>query len=573
MNYSVKNIPFLKNQKFGVFDFETTKIEVTKKQKFLLGGVYSYDNLLISDKIEDIIAYMIKSDIKIFYAHNLMYDFRFLFEYIKNFEFEIKPLSSNLLCVIVKKRGVILFEIRDSYALMVMPLKKATKSYCKYYHKQELNLNEINFNKNNKNHREYLHYDIFGLYEALTNFFQFLNISNFPLTISLCAIRKWREIEKKQKLIKDNGCKEKFFRESYYGGRVENFQLFSKNAYYFDVNSEYPYVMKKQKYPIGISKKIKSNFKISDYEYFIVKCNVEIPKNIYISPLPYRYKGLLTFPVGKIKNVYLNSIDINSILNMGGKVEIIKGFYWENSINLFSKYVDYYYDKKMNAKNQGEYQTAKRMLNALSGKFGQKQEKIFFVNDDEYSYKYFLSNLCEVNDTNLNNILSVNKNNIPQYSTVQIISFITSYARQHLFNFLNEVLKKDHNLYYCDTDSVITDYPFKHHKNNLGALNKEYDIEYGYYIAPKLYGFRTIEGEDVIRCKGLNYNDVNLNKLKKMMNKNYSLKSSMIQISKIKSIMKGFKEITECYKNTKYVKRQENKRTLKGNKLYPLIFS
>lgn len=175
--YSIKNTPHLSPKKFGVFDFETTPIKITKKQNFLLGGVYVYNKLFISDSIPSIINFMVQSETKIFFAHNMGYDFRFMFDYIKkNYNFEIIPAGSDTLQVKIKNDSCLLFELRDSMKIFNASLFKFCESFNKFYFKKNLDLSKINYNKYNPEHRIYLHNDCFGLYEALSGIFDFLGV-------------------------------------------------------------------------------------------------------------------------------------------------------------------------------------------------------------------------------------------------------------------------------------------------------------------------------------------------------------------------------------------------------------
>jgi hypothetical protein len=63
----------------------------------------------------------------------------------------------------------------------------------------------------------------------------------------------------------------------------------------------------------------------------------------------------------------------------------------------------------------------------------------------------------------------------------------------------------NYNLYYSDTDSIVIDKPL--HSNlvgsNIGQLKLEHTIDRAVFLAPKVYGLVTVEGEEIIKIKGV----------------------------------------------------------------------
>ena len=70
--------------------------------------------------------------------------------------------------------------------------------------------------------------------------------------------------------------------------------------------------------------------------------------------------------------------------------------------------------------------------------------------------------------------------------SVGVASAITSYARIHMQQYLQN---KDYNVYYTDTDSIVTDRPIDstHIGKALGQMKLEYQISKGIFLAPKVY--------------------------------------------------------------------------------------
>lgn len=117
------------------------------------------------------------------------------------------------------------------------------------------------------------------------------------------------ELDKKDSYIADRieyyhslkkvGCID--IKESFFGGRTNNIKFFHKcseneRIRYLDFTSLYPYVLRKNVFPMGHPTVIQEDFKdISEYFGFI-KCKVLAPQNINIGVLPLRLDRLL-FPL------------------------------------------------------------------------------------------------------------------------------------------------------------------------------------------------------------------------------------------------------------------------------------
>jgi hypothetical protein len=61
--------------------------------------------------------------------------------------------------------------------------------------------------------------------------------------------------------------------------------------------------------------------------------------------------------------------------------------------------------------------------------------------------------------------------------------------------------------YYSDTDSVVISSPLpaEYVGNNLGQLKLEHTIDRAVFLAPKVYGLIDVDGNEVIKVKGINH--------------------------------------------------------------------
>jgi hypothetical protein len=85
---------------------------------------------------------------------------------------------------------------------------------------------------------------------------------------------------------------------------------------------------------------------------------------------------------------------------------------------------------------------------------------------------------------------------------IAIASAITSGARVIMSNVKNQ---EEFDLYYTDTDSIVINKPLPSEMvgSKLGQFKLEYEISKAVFLAPKVYGFITTDGEKVIKIKGV----------------------------------------------------------------------
>jgi hypothetical protein len=256
------------------------------------------------------------------------------------------------------------------------------------------------------------------------------------------------------------------------------YQAIGTNLYYYDVNSLYPYAMKKDiPYELIAFHKDLSNYPLKDFFGFCL-AEIECPNTVKIPLLPYKHKGKTIFPKGKWIAVYFSE-ELKEVIKYGYKVKLINGYEF-TKMDLFSDYVDHFYDKKKNAKlNKDEASKfiAKMQLNQLYGIFGRKQELIETVNiQKKYLIKYLTTRIVKaiinINDNYSTLLISKNINvkilsQLNTYfqdknyvfdsyqdlvkSNVAIASSITAYARIHMMYY-----KTKYNCFYTDTDSMFT---------------------------------------------------------------------------------------------------------------------
>lgn len=103
-------------------------------------------------------------------------------------------------------------------------------------------------------------------------------------------------------------------------------------------------------------------------------------------------------------------------------------------------------------------------------------------------------------------------------SSIALASAITAYAQIEMMKYKN---MPDNIMYYSDTDSLLMEKPLPPEvidKDKLGYFKLEHIIKEGYFIAPKFYAYTTIEGETLIKTRGLDSNSICYEDFEKLSN-------------------------------------------------------
>ena len=251
-------------------------------------------------------------------------------------------------------------------------------------------------------------------------------------------------------------------RAAYCGGRVEVFRQGDLyNVYHLDVNSMYPYVMLNPM-PVFCDRYYQSPTGDLLYELFyylnrypkvhVIACvEVDVPDK-EITPFPYKHNKKLYFPAGKFVTVLCTP---ELMLHK----EYIKKCYKlavYRAKPIFTTFVKHFVRLKQAAKMRNDitsYVIYKLMLNSLYGKFAQRvrhYEKVGNMNKTIGSFltkngRYYVL---------FNNVYKRQKTTDSRYNVVAISAVITSYARAYLY----QLMQKCDVVYYCDTDSIMTNY-------------------------------------------------------------------------------------------------------------------
>lgn len=401
----------------------------------------------------------------------------------------------------IKKEVEHVWSLRDSMALFPFSLRKVTDNFNVEHKKGEFDHTLINWDNWELLEPEWAPYlmdDCRGLLEAVHKFEHYI-ISKFSvnlkksITLAQLALRIYRTNYLKFPIPNYRPIEDDI-RKSYFGGRTEIFKMYGENLNYYDVTSLHPYVMHERYMPVG--KPIKdADMKIS--EFGICKVTVEAPKDIKIPLLPHKIRGKLIFPRGKWTGFYCTP-ELQKAEKLGYKIEVHYGYKFK-AAKIFTNYIDELFKlKQSNSKDSVNYMVSKLLMNSLYGKFGQRREKqqiiIFPKNLEGLEPLDFFGDLP---------VYSKKVESKAKHILPAIASFVSSYARIHLYEKGFEAATAlGGNIYYCDTDSVITDVKLPI-GTMLGDLTDELPegIKEGIFLLPKMYGIKTNTGE-YVKCKG-----------------------------------------------------------------------
>jgi hypothetical protein len=547
---------------FGTFDLETIGLG----GKFLNGGCFDGSKYSYYENLDDLVYFLVHSSIKIWYAHNGgRYDVRYLFSYLISNGYTIKPLiiTSSIAQFNIYLGTKKICELRDSYLLLRGSLFALTTSF-NVKHKKKTDTIDYNNMKISEQEKEYLKYDVIGLYEVIIKFKKILNQRNISskLTISSCAMCDYKtNYPVLFSLIKNIDNKE--LRSGYYGGRVEIFKPFfkscTKKLFCYDINSLYSQVMHHYKFPIGnyfISKKPVTIEYISLIEY-------DCPNDLNIPLLPIHHKGKLKFCTGYGKGIY-SRYEIEKAIKLGYKIKFLKTYNFKNSEFLFKEYIDFWYNIKKKSKGAKRC-ISKLMLNSLYGKFGTRPDRQkYIINPNK---KWIDDNFknWSLNDFGSFEIWKKDYFFRMPYVNIPLVIYITSLARLILYNYI----EKCEDVYYCDTDSIFTTTKLEV-SNELGAMKLEKVIDEAYFLRPKVYACKFKDKDkdkELIKAKGFQKELLTFNGFKKaFLRNNYKdFEQNNKGIGGFKTTIKRFSEFICSYDMKKSIKSEYDKRILNLN--------
>lgn len=281
-------------------------------------------------------------------------------------------------------------------------------------------------------------------------------------------------------------------REGYFGGRCECFQLgyFDKGPFYLlDINSMYPFVMRRSPYPVKLSTYIVQG---SLDDILLAKDRYGVMAKVLIRTTvpryPRRHDSHLVFPVGTFWTVLC--ADELWQARQNDVIIAVKDVAFYHTERIFQDYIDFFWQTRLGYKHADDkpftYMT-KILMNSLYGKFGQRIDDYTTVGEDPdhgvgFYGEWDVETQKWLRFRRMNGNIDLVTGQVEGYNSfVAISAFVTSYARNLLYELISRVPPE--HLFYCDTDSVIVDEIGKRLLSSsisdadLGALHLEKESE------------------------------------------------------------------------------------------------
>lgn len=266
-------------------------------------------------------------------------------------------------------------------------------------------------------------------------------------------------------------------RLSYFGGRNECMRIgvFKGKIRLLDINSQYPYVMRENSFPIRV-RHIRYPKYPNELEALIKKHTItaKVDLNTDIPAYPVKLNDRTCFPIGSFTS-YLSTPELLYALEHDHirKVHFMLVY---DSGKIFRDYVDYFYAQRVKFRTEGNemYQLfSKLMMNSLYGKFGQtyKDWKKTYLTPKGFPRADFMFSVTKnkrVYFMELNNVVYISETKSESRDSFPAIAaHVTAYARILMQRTLDKVGRD--NVYYMDTDSIIV--------NNKGYMKIKDDTD------------------------------------------------------------------------------------------------
>jgi hypothetical protein len=539
-----------------VFDLETAGFS----DKIILGGAYNGRDYIHFTRPIELLDFCIGEglqEVEVFAHNGGRFDNRILYRYLKNYKdvrFKRYMVINGGLIFDIEYQGC-LISFKDSFLI----LDKSLSSLAKDFNVKHKKLNkEFDIQKwigagclITDELKKYLRHDVLGLWEVLSKFESGLE-TELKLTMAGTAFNALLESEYQGEKIKDitkNYLKKEYeqdIRRAYRGGRTECFILEAqKDFYYYDVNSLYPSVMAKYDYPLGRYHKCsgrgaKLYFDINKEGVSLAK--IKVPDGLIIPYLMVHIDKKMIGPGGAFEDWFTN-FELREAKKLGYEVEILEGYYYEDSGTIFKKFVDHYKTAKEEAKNDGMRYLAKKFLNTSYGKWGQRREQTQILNvDDLYKVP------DKIKDVEITEDLIIYKSE--RYTNRQInpvyAAYITAYARHELYKGMQAVGLE--NVVYCDTDSIMS---YKKlpasmvDKSEFGKWSVEGagQYQYGLFVAPKTYMILDTHYKITKKAKGIPYDKLKDISLEDFYKIHFQNKKVYINYKRIVGFLEKYKRI------------------------------
>lgn len=462
-------LPFLVGVRWGRLDSQAKQFQGPK---------------CITEFLEWCLEFVTPDDGTMFFAHNGG-GFDHLFAIHEAVErqrgrWKVKPVLSGGSAIMVRfqikgtENG---FMFADSMRLLNMSLRKIGEKFGGEQ-KQEM---DIHTHRSDPRWLEYNNRDTLVLFEALTKLQRaILDIgAEMKATAASTSMDLFRRKYLKQPIYQQHHHHD-FYRSCYYGGRVELFDMRRRfDIKLFDINSLYPFACT---YPLPVELIDERPYFNDDTDAYFVECQVVVPDDCNVGPLPVRRDGKLIFPVGRFWGTW-STPDLRNLQACGGKIVRIVAAHRYRTAPIAREMMQDLYAGRLDTSRPEFGLAGKLLMNAWYGKLAQREDRdsIVFYPDkqdlvklgDEWNWT------CknEEFDMWVSDYSKREAHIIPQ-----IAAYVTALARATHYPYLLQATDP----IYCDTDCIALDGELPV-STALGAMKLEADYAWFQAYLPKLY--------------------------------------------------------------------------------------
>ena len=499
----------MNNDLVFVGDFETSK-DAEKTWVYLWGlmGVYS-KSYEYGRSIDEFMRNINNRNITI-YFHNAKFDVSFILVWLlKNGYTYCEKKKDKCFKTLYNGDGTFYslkiwngrktIKILDSLKLLTSSVEKLAKDFGLSESKGVIDYSKIIFPNDElpDGYIDYLYHDLSIVASCLQYFFSYGD----KMTIASNALNDYKNMQPRFKKLFPilTFDEDAFCRKAYKGGFCwKNPVVYETvNGCVFDVNSLYPYIMRTKLLPVYRPIYFNGEYKPNSlYPLYIMRARISCKiKNGYIPTI--QLKNNFRFAeneylteINEPEEIVITSVDYRLIKEHYDilYLDVIDGYMFAGSYNLFSGYVDKWQTLKQNG-NPSERAIAKLFSNSLYGKFGKNPistRKIPYLEDD--TLKFYTTDF-ETSDS----------------IYVPVAAFITAYAREHTITAAQHFYSQG-RLCYCDTDSVHivgeNDGYLHEHNKELGCWKLENRFDKAKFIRQKTY-IEVVGDKTIVKCAGM----------------------------------------------------------------------
>jgi len=581
-----------KQQKIFGYDVETGN----NNKDFVVASIYSDEYKKVYFTKEQFKKDLVSNQIfrnSFIVATNLMFDFFATFEIDEALKsFHLVERSSSLIFAVayisynkndnkIYHKKDIEEDINNYYKITFIDsinhLKASVKNLGKIIGLEKLKAPEFlgHKPKNDKEMQELITYNLRDS-EVTYKFMKFLQNNyntlgaNLKVTISSTALDLYRRKYHKGFWPQEKRDNINMCYKAYYGGRTEAFKrgYFSIENYkkikVYDVNSLYPYCLKKFKYPLVNKSYYKIKVSSEDVLSFEGIAYFELKTIEYHNiPLIPTKQHKLIFPLGTIKGYYDFNTIRKALKNGYEIISIGEGIIYEHTIKPFEEYINSLWDLRQELKKRKDSSqlVAKILMNSFYGKLGfNYMDKETIVHAKNLQQKDFINNtVISYGGTDYFRLITNENHKIPSYVFPIMPLYVTSYARGLMFDNFKKVGSE--RVFYTDTDCIFTDKRL-HESNELGELGLENTFEKLIIVKPKFYSGLTCDN-DVVKVKGLHGKINSFNDFKKLIeSKDFRVKCQHFRKFR-GALNKGY--VNEVYDMVKVMDFEDDKRKWSKN--------